>query len=80
MKEFQIDDDITWIVFDIRPIDLDNCSYHVYSGEGWDFRGHQCSRKPKIKINGFGFCTLHGKKVLERHNERELLRGWIENK
>lgn len=31
-----------------------------------NFIFYQCNRKPKMKIQGMGFCTQHGKKLVAR--------------
>ena len=76
MNNIIIDNDISWFVYKNTNWNkrLDKyCSYHVFSNERWDFGGHQCSRKPKIKINDLGFCKFHAKKVLKKYDQLDLL-------
>ena len=48
-----------WNGFTVRE---ERCRYHVQDG----FMSHQCERKPKVMIQGYGFCTQHAKKLLKR--------------
>jgi hypothetical protein len=62
---------LSWVVY--KPlgwkaeigytVDMERCR-----ASAWDYyAGHyQCSRKPKIVIHGYGFCTQHAKIANER--------------
>jgi hypothetical protein len=63
---------MAWIVYE--PLDYqksigwklspDSCAYKIYERDG--VYPHQCSRKPKETIEGYGFCTQHAKLVRKR--------------
>ena len=42
------------------------CRYSIHGD--WHF--HQCSRKPKVYIENYGFCTQHARMV-KRRMEKE---------
>lgn len=44
-------------------LQTDYCAHNVYYRDG--VVPHQCSRKPKETIQGYGFCTQHAKMVRE---------------
>ena len=60
---------IEWFVFDFLEyekrlgykVDESYCRYGVY--DRYVHREFQCSRKPTMTIQGYGFCTQHGKKI-----------------
>lgn len=58
---------IEWIIYE--PLDYhkaigakrvaDRCAYKIYERDG--VIPHQCSRRPKETVAGYGFCTQHAK-------------------
>jgi len=54
-----------------KPVDNTRCRYAVWPKESWHKR--QCSRKPKMEIEGYGLCKQHGVMVCERLAREE---GW----
>ncbi len=65
-----ITDKMSWFVY--KPIDWQKrIGYKVNENrcrnKVWPDRGtaHQCGRKPKKVIEGYGFCTQHAKIICE---------------
>lgn len=52
----------------------DYCAHGVpEEGRGVGFR--QCQRKPKVTIEGFGFCAQHGREVENSRANAGTLKG-----
>ena len=51
----------SWQAHNGFTVSLDRCRYSIW-GRAYN---HQCSRKPKGQIQGYGFCTQHLKKLRE---------------
>jgi hypothetical protein len=46
-------------------VDMERCRAPVYpSGE---FTSYQCSRKVKVELEGYGWCTQHAKMIMDRN-------------
>jgi len=70
--------DIEWYIyvadtnrFFSKPADDTRCRHRAWSKD--DYWPHQCTRKPKMEIEGYGFCKQHGVMVCERLAREE---GW----
>ena len=44
-------------------VDLDYCRHSVSLPPAWS--SYQCSFKRKVKIGGYGFCTLHANMLVK---------------
>ena len=51
--------------------DEPQCSETVYSGERWDFTGHQCSRKGKEEYDGKWYCRQHNPEAVAEKQARK---------
>ena len=63
---------IDWYIYKQRDqyenkVDLEKCCYQVHNDYGVGF--HQCTRKKKQYIQGFGFCIQHYKITMEYLND-----------
>ena len=52
----------SWEKWNGFAANMQRCRYSVW----YDFRNYQCERKPKMTIQGHGFCTQHAKMLLKR--------------
>ena len=53
----------------------ERCCKHIFTGERWDFSGHQCSRKGIIEKDGKLYCKIHDPEA-EQKRRKEQQEKW----